>query len=388
MASGDLRRLAALLVLIAAGCPTQPPPPLPSPPALAPLDDPAVAQAADVLERLVEARCLDPAEPWALVHGVIARGAGLVVAGEPAVDRFVRENLDRTTLTFPAARGGVKVEPHPGYFAKNAVEVGVPLARPFPAPGGGEVTLEALVLAQARAYTPAPQPARFFDEAWRLELLAAAAERDPAQAERAAALRDASLETLAENQAYLEPWLAEPGRPYDKPSQPGPDGRPRPAAIHRYVCGGFHLFQAVQRLHGAELPPGLAHQYRLLRLRLELEPRYWEGKLAEARARVPADKVRRHEAVILAQALKVLGHGLETWLRAEAAGALALGPDEATEARRALGRLAAVVLELDALGILATLDELRGREPQLYLDLVGDGAHALHAIRLWQARGT
>lgn len=381
-----------LLLLLSTGCPAEPPPPLPVPSALAPLDDPTLAQAADVLERLVEARCLDPAEPWALLHGVIARGAGLTVGGEaapePAVDRYVRDNLDRATLTFPAARGEVKVEPHPGYFAKNALELGVPPARPFPKPGGGEVTLEALVLAQARAYAPATQPVPFFDEAWRLELVAAAGERDAAQAERARALRGPALAALAENQAYLEPWLDDPARPYDKPSQPGPDGRPRPAAIHRYVCGGFHFFQAVQRLHGAALPPVLGRQYRLLRLRLELEPRYWDEKLADARARLPQERVRRHEAVILAQALKVLGHGLETWLRAEAAGALTLDPDDVAAARRALDRLARVVLELDALGILAGLDELRGREPQLYLDLVGDGAHALHAVRLWQLRRT
>ena len=53
-------------------------------------------------------------------------------------------------------------------------------------------------------------------------------------------------------------------------SERGPDGRPQPARIHRYYCGGFHLFQAVQRLHGAELPPALAEQYQLLLLRIKL----------------------------------------------------------------------------------------------------------------------
>lgn len=336
------------------------------------------------------ARCLDPGEPWALVHGVIARGLDLQVGGERAIDRFVRENLDPASLSFPAARGAAKVEPHPGYFAKNALELGLGLDHAFPAPGGGRVTFGELVAAQARAYVPSSdgRAAPFFDEEWRLELVAAAADRDSAQAERLGPLRAAALEALRDNQSYLEPWLGEPSRPYDKPSVPGPDGKPRPAAIHRYACGGFHLFQAVQRLHGREVPPPLALQYRLLRLRLVLEPRYWEGKLAEARARFDDARVRRHEAVILAQALKVLGHGLETWLRAEAAGALALDAAEERETEQALARLAGVVQELDARGIFAALDEIQAREPQLYLDLVGDGAHALHALHLWRARSS
>lgn len=340
-----------------------------------------------MLDRLVTARCLDPAEPWALVHGVIARGIDLRVGDERAIDRFVRENLDATRLSFPAQRGGAKVEPHPGYFTKNALELGVPLEHAFPAPGGGQVTLAELVGAQARAYAPAERAAPFFDEEWLLEIVAAAATRDPAQAERVGDLRARALEALRENQAYLEPWLADQGAPYDKPSDPGPDGKPRPAAIHRYACGGFHLFQAVQRLHGREVPPALALQYRLLRLRLVLEARYWEAKLAEARAKFDDNRVRRHEAVILAQALKVLGHGLETWLRAEAAGALTLGAEERGEAEQALDRLAGVILELDRRQIFAALDEIKAREPQLYLDLVGDGAHALHALHLWRARG-
>ena len=148
-----------------------------------------LAAAEAVLDRLVTARCLDPAEPWALVHGVIARGIDLEVGGERAIDRFVRENLDPTTRAFPASRGAAKVEPHPGYFTKNALELGVPLEHAFPTPDGGRVTLGELVAVQARAYAPAEREAPFFDEEWRLEIVAAAAERDTAQGERAGDLR-------------------------------------------------------------------------------------------------------------------------------------------------------------------------------------------------------
>lgn len=376
-------RAAIALSLLLAGCPGSPDPgsaPTRADPAPVVSVSPAVAQASATLERLVDARCLDPAEPWALIHGLIVRGVDLRVGGELAVDRFVRDNLLPEQLRFPAQRAGKKVEPHPSYFAKNALELGLPLERRF----GDGPTLAELALAQARAYAPATQPVPFFDEEWRLELVAATAALDPAQAERLPRLRDAALAALVENQAYFEPWRADPLRPFEKASAPGPDGRPRPGAIHRYACGGFHFFQAVQRLHGTAVPPALARQYELLRVRLVVEDRYWEEKLAQARARAEGARRRQHEEVILAQRLKLLGHGLETWLRAAAIGAVTLGPEERREVERALERLAATTLELERLSILAELDALRAREPQLYLDLVGDAAHALHALGLWR----
>jgi hypothetical protein len=116
-------------------------------------------------------------------------------------------------------------------------------------------------------------------------------------------------------------------------------------------------------------------------VRLEVEARYWEGKLAQAQ-RVEGPERRRHVELILSQSLKVLGHGLETWYRAVATGAVA--PDEAArrEVEAAVGRLATVVLLLEAQGVLGDLDGVRARAPQVYLDLVGDGAHALHALKL------
>lgn len=385
----QVRRLPLALAVaaaLAAGCPgggSSPQPATEPATTAAPPAGGALERAEEVLERLVRARCQDPAEPWALVHGVIALGPGLQVGGRDAVDLLVEQNCEHGDHgpAFPARRGPVLVEPHPGYFVKNFLELGLDPARTFAAPGGRRVTLDALAGALARGYEPAPQRVRFMNEAWKLEALAASAERDPALAPRAAALRDEALAVLAENQRYFEAWLPDRARPYDKATEAGPGGRPAPGAIHRYFCGGFHFFQAVQRLHGRSCPPALARQYELLRVRLEVEARYWEGKLAQAQ-RVEGPERRRHVELILSQSLKVLGHGLETWYRAVATGAVA--PDEAArrEVEAAVGRLATVVLLLEAQGVLGDLDGVRARAPQVYLDVVGDGAHALHALKL------
>ena len=44
--------------------------------------------------------------------------------------------------------------------------------------------------------------------------------------------------------------------------------------------------------------------------------------------------------------------------------------------------LGATVLELERAGVYRDLDAIRGQHRQLYLDLVGDSAHALHALQL------
>ena len=380
----------ALLALLAGGCPRAEPAgqsaarPVPAQAAPAgPTDALAAggaagARAAAALDRLVRARCLDPNEPWALTHALLCYGRDLEVGGASAVDLLAR-GLDPGTLRFPKGTPQRPVEPHPGMIAKTVLEAGVPPERTVALPDGASSTWGAVAAAQAAAYTPSAAPVPLRDQAWLLEL--AAATRDP----RSGVLAGKALKVLAENQAYFQAYADDPQRAYDKPHELDPQGRPRPVAIHRYFCGGFHLFQAVQRLHGGAAPPELAAQYRLVWTRLERETAYWRSKLAQARQRAEGPDLQRHERLILSQLLKLQGHALETVLRAYRAGALPLSAEDRARVDAGFGALAQTVADLEACGALDALDAIRQANPQLYLDLVGDGAHALHAFML--ARG-
>ena len=369
----------------AATSPTGSPAPAPDSPAGSPapaLDTPAGRDAAAraVLERVVRTRCLsEDAEPWAVVHGLLALGPDATVGGAPAIERLLAE-LDLRTQTFPRQRDGRLVEPHPGTFVKVLLELGVDPAHTFTVQGQA-VRLDALVT-RAAAEAGAGAEVPFHDQAWTLEALAAAAERDPALAARRDALRDRALAVVAENQAYLRAFLRPDAQPYAKPYRLV-DGRPQPVAIHRYACGGLHLLQAVQRLHGDACPDALRAQHDLVRARLRLEGDYWDAKAAEALARFAGPQGLQHQQVIGSQQLKLLGHALETLLRAQAAGALPR--DDAALAASlddGFARLATTVLRLEALGVFDRLGAIRGEAPQVYLDLVGDSAHALHAYAL------
>ncbi|RMG17747.1 MAG: hypothetical protein D6731_03565 [Planctomycetota bacterium] len=328
---------------------------------------------------MVRARCSDPAEPWALAHGILVFGAEFRVEGRPAVDVLVERWVRRDAagrLGFPRGEAGRPVEPHPGLFTKTLLEVGVPLGHRFRAPDGSRFTLAELARDQAAAYAPGGTPP-FHNQAWLLEVLAGT--QDP----RAGQLGDEALAVLAENQAYFEAYR-DPTRPYQKPFVRR-GSRREPAHIHRYYCGGLHLFQAVQRLHGGSCPPKLAHQYELLLLRLERETGYWKDALATARRRAHGAALARHERVILSQSLKLQGHALETYARAARAGVLRPSAEDRAALDRGARALERTVEAIESAGLYARLDALRRSEPQTYLDLVGDSAHALHALRLLRA---
>jgi hypothetical protein len=377
----------ALPALLLAGCPgedeVQPPPPPPPAPSPTPQLVPDALGAEAVLERVVQQRCLLPgAEPWALMHGLLVEGAEARLAdGRLAVDQLVEDNLCRVGegWGFPHQDAeGRLVEPHPGSFLKTLLELDVPRERVFTTPSG-PITLGELVDQQTTRWLeegPGGGRLPFHNEGWLLELIAGAPDAHD--------VRGRALEVLVENQAYLEAYREDPTRRYSKPWEEH-EGRRQAAHIHRYFCGGTHLFQGIQRAHGAELPPALARQYELLLLRLEREPRYWEEVRGSLAGRPPAERAQ-HLRVIRAQELKIIGHALETYLRAVHAGALPPLSEQGTQAiTQGFALLDEVVLAIEELGLYGDLDQLRDQERQLFLDLVGDSAHALHAYRLWRA---
>ncbi len=256
------RAWLAFLCLCLLGCPDAPTPPSPPKPADPSPERPATPEG--ILRYVVNTRCLDPEQPWALAHGILVLGKELRLPdGSLAVDRLVADNLTHEggRAGFPRGVGGRPIEPHPGLFTKTLIEVGVAKDHRFALSGGEAISLAELIDDQAKAYSPGSK-LPFHNEAWILEVLAASDRPE------AALLAQQSLATLAKNQAYLEAYQRDPKKTYDKPFVKK-DGRPQAAEIHRYYCGGLHLFQAVQRLHGLEAPPELLDQYRFLLLSLD-----------------------------------------------------------------------------------------------------------------------
>ena len=332
----------------------------------------------EVLEEVVRTHCLDVDRPWALAHGILALGPELKLpSGELAGDSLASKYLgrdDEGRLAFAPPKTKKNPWPHPGMFAKVLLDHGVKLSHPLPTKEGGKVPLARVLTDLLRDYEPSNT---LYNDAWKLEGLAAIGK--PARIEE---VKKQALELLVYHQSYFEDYLTDPNRLWEKPFVVR-KGRRMPAGIHRYFCGGFHLFQAVQQLHNQSLPPRLKLQYDILWLRIDKETEYWDGKLGEARAHGKARSRAKYERLFLSQKLKIQAHALETYVKAVQLGALT--PDEAAKKRiaAAYDKLAATITELDQLGIYGKLKSFPAREYQVYLDLVGDSAHALHA---WDGR--
>ena len=319
------------------------------------------------------------AEPWAWAHGVLAEGREARLSdGRGAVDALLALAEDgEDGPVIPHDRGGRLIDAHPDMILKTLLEVGVPWERLARL---AECSAAAFV---ARGFDPPataagvdPVPCR--NTAWSLEVLAALAERD---AEWAGALergRARALETLRENTAYFAAYRRPDAPEYQKPTTVEGGARV-PAEIHRYFCGGLHLFQGIQRACGVEQHGVLGGEYETLELRTRLEDDYWRRTRAQVLERFSGGEQRQHRLVIGAQRLKLLGHALETAYRAAAMGTR---PVEGEWAQEVFGRLEEVVEELEEVRVWERLELIREGAPQLYRDVVGDAAHALHAYRL------
>lgn len=353
----------------------------------------------EILEAVVQECCLDPEDPWSLAHGIIVYGKELrVESGELAYQRLVEDNCYYNKKGEPAflprTKDGLPIESHPGLFFKTLLEVGVAPSTRFKLKDR-EISFAELVLGYARRYRrgmllSSDGPA-FHNHGWLLEVVAGAAEQGdhPELAELLVEVRAEALEVLAQNQAYFKAYMSGEGdsETYEKASIQK-DGRPQPAEIHRYYCEGFHFFQSVQRMHGKTLPALLKEQYEIGLYRLNLESAYWARTLAQVRRMYSSDasRLQRFEDELLSQRLRLLGHGLETFLRA-----IQLGVLDRIEVESALDKafeeLEETVGELHRLQTFDRLGPSQRRRRDLYHEFVGDAAHALHAYKMRERLG-
>jgi hypothetical protein len=373
----------AAIVAVTCGCRDDAPRPSPPPKTLAESGPASVAEAR--LVQLLTEHCRDPAEPWAAVHGALALGAGFTVSdGRPAVAAVIADHVEIRAgrAWFPAFKSGRPIENHPGLFTKVALEVGASLDNP-------ELRREGIDAERLSrdALSRLDTSGSLMNMEWLLEVLFRTGE--PARARRAAEVAMARLER---EQSYLEPLLADRAANiarFEKKARMVA-GQPVPDAIHRYFCGGNHLFQAcilaVSKGLVAKGRQRLSRQLDILLFRGQAEGSYWRRKAREVAQHPKLGEAQRAQLgdLFAAQRLKITGHVLESWEKARRAG---LGSPEASRAKvldELRAELASAIALLDQRGLFARIPALAksAGSRQLRQDLLGDSAHALNALRL------
>lgn len=395
------RRVGLALAVLGCGetAPPGPPPAPPTPPAVLPNaapvaptraatspaavpPTPEVAAARERLAGVVRAHAPKADNPWAVGHALIALGDPLVLDnGEDAVDWLFSEYADlvvvegHRVIRFPARRGEERVEPHTDLVLKALTEAGVGPERVVRVDGEA-VSVGALWQGSLlRAWVDGEQTGfdSWNDTPWALQGLSAWAPGDLAWTAEGGhpmtldAFTSASVARLRGETAFLREAMAR-GEPVEKRGQ----------GIFSYTCGGAHLFQgaayAAARGYGTESDRAALAEELLVAL--------WRLRVELPQVDALLERHPEYAVILLEQRLKFLGHLLETTHRAYATGIATPTQVDHEALALARGQLVMTVQALDQLGVFDRLDAVRAADEQVYLDFVGDSAHAVRGLDL------
>ena len=367
---------------------------LPQPIALSP----KLKEARATLEQVVRRHALEPGNAWAIGHAMLALGPEVQLTnGTKAVDYLFAEYAEwvqvdeERAVWFPRRRGAVRIEPHTDLLLKGITEGGISPARDIAVDKQLTVPAKLYQHSLYRAwFTPSATGFDSFDDTpWALQGLAAWAPDDlawTAKGGHAMTMDDFThhaVEHIATQSASLHQAAA-------KGVMPKKDGQ----GIVGYSCGGQHFVQgaAFARARGFGVDNDTAKlcaKRDLMRWRIDHELSSIDPLLQEHARDVNVS------TVLLNQRLKFLGHYLET---ASKFGAYELCPwtdADAAALQRAADELVTTVTVIDSLGLWddlegkvrknRALDPYRptsGGAQQVFLDYLGDAAHAVRGIDL------
>jgi hypothetical protein len=356
-----------------------------------------------LLVKVVEDHARNPGNPWAVVHGMLALGPSMQLpSGSDPVDFLFEEYAqvvqvgDSEVITFPRKRGRALVEPHTDLILKGLTEAGLRPDRPVKVAGKdfvlGDLYRHSLHRAWAKGLTTGFQEGGFNDAAWALQGLAAWAPPDLAwTADGGRKMTMQGLTTAVVDQLTIETRDMMAAR--DAGIVPKKDTR---SGLFRYTCGGQHMIQgvayAVARGFGEpDDQRRVCEQLDLLLWRIDVELQTIDPMLSSGAATPPI------ATLLLSQRLKFLGHWLETTHKVAALGVCELKPEHEAASVRVAAELVRTVDGLGKIGIwnnvagvrtMKEFDDMGRDANQVFLDLVGDSAHAVRGIDMATGRAT
>ncbi len=356
--------------------------------------DPRYDRVLERLKAVVTQHAGDPDNPWAIGHGLLAMGPDFQLTNQqPAVDWLFSQYAEelpvgegaeaRSYVRFPTSRGSQRIEPHTGLMLKVLAEVGVDPQRtvqvqghPHPVADLYRGVLVSSYLVPERNHSSFQSPN---DLPWALQGLATWAPPGPLRWEAL----DGTPMSMDDLTAFSATVLMAESQFLFEAMQAGASFEKKGQGIFAYTCGGAHLLQgtayAVARGHGGELVhKGLLGQVPLLYFRFPRELQIYDSLMKKA---------PQHAALLLVQRLKFVGHFLESAHKMAAMGLYRPSEEQQRMLQGAAQQLVLVVEGMEQQAIFDALDALRTTDEQMYLDVVGDSAHAIRGLELALGRG-
>ena len=351
----------------------------------------AIAQLTQVVER----EAGNPANAWALAHGILAMGPEFKATdGRLAIEVLIDDFHKSERLPghkglqpfFPKTTDdGLPVEPHTDLILKTLLEVGLPLEEPM-LPRQGAPTLERFLRSSRARSTakPGAKGSQAFekpdDVAWSIQAWCQGSYAGAPEEWRASNVQAANINAIALQQLEMleaETWFMR------QAMNEGGTVQKRRQGIFGFTCGGAHLYQSVQACLAAGYPRDDKAQERFSKLteiyqwRIALETKLVEDAMQQAPQLAP---------ILYNQDVKFLGHLLESLGKAERDGLFTPTEEERLLLEDAEGRLIAHVLQMKKLRVYEAerlAKWMAGEETrQFYLDVVGDASHALHGLQI------
>lgn len=333
----------------------------------------------------------DPGDPWAIGHAMLALGSDLELAdGKSAVPWLFEEYAewrvigDTSLVAFPKRRGDVRIEPHSDLVLKALMETGVPLDAVYKVQGRDATVADLYRNSLFEAYVgPKGQTTydTLEDAPWALQALATAAPTDlawTAQGGKAMTM-DQMTDVLAADLDVQTRFMAEAMAKGEKVEK-------RRQGLFAYTCGGQHTLQgvayAVARGFGSPLArERVVKQVDILYWRMGIELEIYDTMIKDN---------PEYQLPLLEQRMKFLGHFLESAHKMAAMGLYTPTDAQAAQLDEARVQLIVTLSVLDSGGAFRSLTEMRGdpKSYQMYLDFVGDSAHALRGLDLATGEGT
>ena len=338
-----------------------------------------------ILGGIVDAEATDPENPWAIGHGMLARGADMKLrGGQDAVDWLFSEYAEEfdaggaTLVRFPRARGDIRIEPHTDLILKALTEARVDPERIVTVGGNPHPVADLYRGSLLRTHLDPYKNHSSFDNPndvpWAVQGLAAWAPGDltwlalDGTAMKLTGLIGFNIAVLDSETKFIADAM-----------RSGADFERKGQAIFQYTCGGAHLLQgAALAAARFDSPPALkqtvAKQVDQMFYRLPRELAIYD---AAAKRLGP-----RYATTMMVQRLKFTGHFLESMHKLAAMGYYTPTPEQQVLLEGAAKQVALVAQGLEKSGALSELASIREEDEQLYLDIVGDAAHAIRGLEL------
>jgi hypothetical protein len=370
---------------------------LPERTAKTPNPSPKVPELVDARKKLaavVDANAKDPENPWAIKHAMLVYGTDFELTnGKGSVDWLLSEYAEEVEIggeklvTFPEKRDvpgateDIRIEPHTDLLLKAMAMGGekpdrVVTVEEHPHPMGDlyRASLYETWIDGNQLWTTS-----WNDTPWTLAGLAAWGPDQLAWTARGGhamdmdALTHALVLKLHDEMKFVRELKAA-GKPVEKTN-------PK-KGVHNYTCGGLHLVHAV----GYAIARGYGSEDDKAMFLEDLDATFYRfaGETAQLDAitKTPG-RSASDLAQLFTQRLKFSGHLVEVGTELAAMGVYTPTVEQQDVMNKAAGQIVVATTVMEKLGLFEALPKMKGGpNHQLYLDVVGDAAHAVHALDL------